>query len=355
MFCLLSDKKRFLFSVWVVGLLTLTVACKDGQKGESGGAAVLSLEESQDKLLSCYDVVSHVDTVELQTGNTPMSMVLDACRTDSTLYVLDDAHALWSFRYPSGELVRRVLNRGHGYGEYGAPRTMTAGDDGMLYLLDAGQRKVLAFDRNLDYQSAFQIDFLALDLVKVADGFLFFNLLPTDDLKSIVYTDESGVIKSSFLPLDMQFDFLTGSKIFVRDSQGEVFFNPPFSNDIYRWTGNEPELAFHTDYGSWGHQGEAKASSEIGLSDDVSNSMFLMPEDYFMVNYYVERMPHFAFYNIETEDLTECKVDTTACIPFFPRWQYKGDMFGIFLTDDLRKWKPQSDSCGAVLFHYHLK
>lgn len=352
-----SVKKGMIRSGCFFMLLVGWCACGDKPVNPNGTdeAVVVSMDGFEDVVLADSDIYSRIDTIELQTGRQVMSRVMDVCFIDSVLYVLDEASAVWAFSYPSGDLITRIRKVGNGHGEYNSPFVMTPGDS-LLYLLDTGQRKVLAYDRSLEYKFSFRIDFLALDFIKVPGGFLFCNLVATEHLHRFIHTDEKGVVQKSYLPSGMELDLGTGCKIFVRDGKGRVFFSEPFSNDFYRWTDSGPVLACRTDYGRLSRKEVVKRSSEVGLSDVAYNTHFFVADGHWINGFCCEEKTYFSFLDLEDGVHLQGAIDTTAAVPLHPLWQHGDDLMLVFLTDEWDKWKPKSGSlCGAVLLKYRLK
>lgn len=243
---------------------------------------------------------------------------------------------------------------GHGNGEYVSARTITY-EDSLLYLMDSDTRTILIYDSELNYKSSFHYGFPALDFIKVQDGFLFLNLIATDNLHRIVHTNDKGEIQQSYLPSEMSLDMIFNKKAFVRDKDGEVYIFPPFSNEVYRWTSEGPVLAFQTDFGKNNPKENVKSSYEITESQRAFNTNFFIVGQYLVNNFFYLGKNYYAFYNLKNNSQYQGVVDTTATIPFVPRWQSDKSLIGFMPTADSKKWKPQKDSCDAALFVFHLK
>lgn len=335
---------------FMVGL----VGCKNNRNENEKNALTIHIKDYEDKIIPRTDVISKVDTVELSTGSNFMGDINTICATDSVVYLLDRANAVWAFRYPSGDLVKRIQKMGHGNGEYVSARTITY-EDGLLYLMDSDTRTILIYDSELNYKSSFHYGFPALDFIKVQDGFLFLNLIATDNLHRIVHTNDKGEVQQSYLPSEMSLDMIFNEKAFVRDKDGKVYIFPPFSNEVYRWTSEGPVLAFQTDFGKNNPKENVKSSYEITESQRAFNTNFFIVGQYLVNNFFYLGKNYYAFYNLKNNSQYQGVVDTTAAIPFVPRWQSDKSLIGFMPTADSKKWKPQKDSCDAALFVFHLK
>ena len=138
------------------------------------------------------------DTLELYTnGGKLLSDIRDVCETENTVYILDNSNSITAFNKSNGEMIRQINNTGMGTNQYSEPLTISANEN-ELYVYDMSG-KMLTYDNELNYKQTAKISFPALDFIDIPDGFLFFNLLPNNKIKSIVHTDKNGNIKSSFL------------------------------------------------------------------------------------------------------------------------------------------------------------
>ena len=314
----------------------------------------ISIDDYTDKTIRFSDFIARVDTIELHTKQNFMGSILDFCLSDSGVYIVDMTNAVWAFKYPSGELIKRIQRTGHGNGEYIMLRAITS-RDGIVYLSDIGAGKILLCDGMLNYKKSIKLDFPVLDFAKTENGFLFCNAATTDDLNRLVYTDENGKLINSYLPSEMELDLLSGERTFTENKDGEVFFNAPYSNDVYKWTKNGPILAYQTDYGEKRLEESVKKSSEIAKSKQAYNATFFVSGNLFINSFIQNNMRYYSFCQTDSHKSLQGFVDTTECILFYPTAQYKDALAGIVNTDDWDKWKPQKDSCDATLFVFHLK
>ncbi len=335
-------------------VLSSILGCKKTQNQDTGDAIVISIDNYENRIISRTDIIATTDTVELGTGSYFMGDVSTVCVSDTMVYVLDRANAIWAFRYPSGDFVKRIQKVGHGNGEYISVRSMVL-NDSLLYLLDPDTRTVLTYDIELNYKSSFHYGFPALDFIKIEDGFLFLNLIATNELHRIIRTDDHGKIQQSYLPSDMSLDMIYSEKSFIQNTKGEIFIFPPFSNEIYQWTSEGPILKYKTDFGKNNRKEDVKSSHEITVSQKAFNTHFFFVGNHIVNRFIYKDKGYFSFYDLDKKAQYQGMVDTTDIIPFVPQWQSKHGLIGIVPTIDYDKWKPKKDSCDAALFIFHLK
>ena len=184
------------------------MGCKNQQDANEKDLLTIHIEDYENKIIPRPAVISSIDTIALNTCGNFMGDIKTVCISDSMVYVLDRANAVWAFKFPSGDFVKRIRNVGHGNGEYVSAWAMTLGDS-LLFLMDFDTKSILAYDAVLNYKSSFRYGFPAMDFIKVKDGFLFLNLLATEKLHRIVHTNNLGEVQQSYLPFKMSLDMIT--------------------------------------------------------------------------------------------------------------------------------------------------
>lgn len=312
------------------------------------------INDYADSIIRYTDIIQYIDTIELQTKEHFMGAVLDYCISDSIIYVIDMANAVWAFKYPSGEFVNRVHRMGHGNDEYLSLRAIISRDS-TVYLLDIATSKILFYNNMLNYKESVKLSFSALDFAKIQSGFLFCNATTTDDLHRLVYTDDRGKIINSYLPDKMELDLLSSERTFTKDNNGTLYFNAPYSNNIYKWTTGGPVLQFQTQYREKRLEGNVNKSSEIAESKQAYNATFFVTDKKFVNSFIQNHVRYYSFHTTGTGNSLQGFVDTTECVPFYPTSQYKDALIGIYNVEDLNKWSPKTDSCDVALFVFHLK
>lgn len=345
------------------GLLIACMSCKNqAPKVASKDLQVVSIRDYEKNIIRYADFMTQIDTIPLYTKGYFMGSVKDLCLNDTIMYVLDKSNAIWSFKYPSGDFVKRIQKIGHGNGEYMALSAITLKDT-LLYLLDTETRSFLTLDLCLNYKERFNISFIAEDFAKTKDGFLFFNSVKTKDLNSLVHTDEVGRIKDSYIPTKVDIDMWFEDRVFVEDENGNIYISTPFSNEVYKWTANGPEWILQTDFGNNTYTESLTTGSEIFQSNYAFNTTFFITNDYF-INSFLQRgsaheapwKRYYSFYDRKGKKHLFGQIDLTEIIPFSPSWQYKGNLIGVCNTSELMPtWFQEDSLCEAFVFVYHLK
>lgn len=345
---------RFLFGTTLLTILLWSCGNRSNHQDNNENALTVTINDYEDHIIRHADFAANVDSIALRTGQFFMGTVADMCLHDSVAYVIDRPGSAWAFNLPCGKLMKRIQRIGHGNGEYISLHAIDV-KDSTVYLLDSEAGMVLAHDLMFNFKKSFRLNFPALDFIKIDDGFLFCNLNTTPELHRFVHTDNDGNIVGSYLPSEMEMDMISDSHVFTQDEKGNVFMYEPYSDDIYQWTTQGPQLAFRTDYGKDAHKKDAKESREISNSTKIFNASFFVTQDYFINSFIQDHTRYYSFKPLDKASHLQGFVDTAACIPFYPIAQYKDGLTGICHTSDLDKWKPKKDSCDAVLFIFHLK
>ena len=343
-------------------VLVCCVSCKDkSTETISKDFQTVPIQDYKTHQLRYADFISMIDTIPLQTQDYFMGQAKDWCISDSLMYILDNANAVWCFKYPSGEFVNRILRIGHGHGEY-ISLSAIATKDSLLYLLDTETRSVLTYNQTLQYKKRMNIDFLAEDFTRTKDGFLFFNSVKTDDLGYFVHTDEDGHTQNNYVPAEIEIDTWFGDRVFMENGE-EIYMSAPYTGKTYRWTGAEPELVFSADFGDDSRASSHTKGSEICQSGKAIATTFFVTDQYFISSFLQKQESpqeswkrYYSFYNIKNHTSISGYIDPKETTPFCPSWQYNGTLIGICNTDELPDWNHQDSILHeSVLFVYHLK
>lgn len=322
--------------------------------GNEKETIAVDITDYRDRILRQPDFAARIDTIALHTGPYFMGPIVDFCLTDSMLYATDWEGAAWAFSLPSGNLVRRVRRIGHGHGEYASLRAIDA-KDSCVYFLDSQSGQVLVNDTRLDFERSFLVEFPALDFAKTDDGFLFCNLMATPQLHRLVHTDDEGRMLDSYLPSGMELDLIYENRTFTQGEDGDTYFAEPYANEVYRWTAQGPQPAFRTDYGKDNLESGLKKGSEAERTGHAFTTSVFVFNDRLVHRFFKEGTTCYSFAPLDGTPALQGRPDTTACIPFGPAGQHADALACLYHTGDLQRWKPQRDSCEAVLVLFHLK
>lgn len=315
-----------LFLWWVLLGLSL-IGCKQNRVVEKAPFTIPVRDYRQ----SIVDIHDFTDTVEYLSivSDSPMGSVIDYCLTDSTLIVLDTMQRVYLCSLQSGQVLRVMDKRGHGQGEYIEARAVFADLD-RIYLLDFQGQSVLVYDRQFNYISRIKTEFPALDFAVVSDGYLFFNMNASDELRQVVHTDYSGRVLDSFLSPGRKMDMLPDGRIFQEDGRGNVFITEPMSETVYQWNGQSPRPVYTVDFG----QKPASVSSNEEKYSRQSATVVrsIATADHVLTAFVSDGMMFFNVYESATNRVMSGLVNTHSELPFLPSSCSGGAMLGIYDT-----------------------
>lgn len=111
--------KHYFIAITLCALYILNLmGCKNQQDANEKDLLTIHIEDYENKIIPRPAVISSIDTIALNTCGNFMGDIKTVCISDSMVYVLDRANAVWAFKFPSGDFVKRIRNVGHGNGEY---------------------------------------------------------------------------------------------------------------------------------------------------------------------------------------------------------------------------------------------
>jgi hypothetical protein len=252
-------------------------------------------------------------------------------------------------------MIRQINNTGMGTNQYSEPLTISANEN-ELYVYDMSG-KMLTYDNELNYKQTAKISFPALDFIDIPDGFLFFNLLPNNKIKSIVHTDKNGNIKSSFLKTKTEYDMSAGNKLFIKDKNGDVFISLPLSDKVYLWNNDKLILSYNLK-NNQGDKEELSKSSLVMKNGNSYNTGFFIPDNNCLLYSNINNgKRYYGLFNLNTTTSVSGAYNSASASYFYPRWQYKDNMIGCVNTYDLKTYSPKNKAvnCEAVLFSYKIR
>ena len=228
----------------IVILITVVAFMGCMRKDSNSKVSYISVRSSQRPVSLSTDVVEDIDTIRLSTDKGDvLGEIQDICVSDSFIYILDQDNKISAFNKRDGDLVKQIRAVGQGPEEYVSPIAMTS-DENSLYVLDLTGMGLVIYDDSLNFKKKVGMSFPAFDLVKLSNGFLFYNLVATDSLGHFVYTDDEGVVINSFINTNTNCDLVYNKRVFSRDSEGNIYMSEPLSDKIYTWGDNEVSLLY---------------------------------------------------------------------------------------------------------------
>lgn len=311
----------------VFSVLLLIIACQTIDSVEQVCTRI-NISEKCDSAFKLSPNISLLRSTELlSSGDKHIGNVLSLCVLDSFIYVIDATNGISKFGLSDGKMRKQLRKVGKARDEYLQIQSICT-DGNNLYVLDLSGMSVLMYDSDLTFKSKIKLKFPSLDFIKTEDGFLFFNLNANDDLKQIVYTDNNGKVKKSFFDSEIRLDAIMPKDIFVKGSDDKIYFSLPMSNEIYCWTGRAPKLIYRECF--WDDpEGDIFADNSSELMEKITLSFFFITKSKVLSCYYKNNFPHYNIYDTRSSVSQSGVIDTTAMVPFFPRWQHKNLLLGV--------------------------
>ena len=133
----------------------------------------INISGYEDNTMDFASLASKVDTLYFYVGEefASVSMIKNIYMTDSLLYVSDFNNCISLFDIGSGKLLKQLVNIGHASNEYLGIEAIAEMND-TVYILDSNRRKVLEYDKHLNYLDKVSLSFVPWDFEVTEDGFL---------------------------------------------------------------------------------------------------------------------------------------------------------------------------------------
>lgn len=328
-------------------------SCQD-KKLESLEPQIVVIENFEHEM-EIRDFTSSVRVVHLHTDTAGyIGQIKDICAIDSFLYVWDGARmSLSQFRRADGLWLRSVHAQGNGPMEYIQPVSLTS-DDSRVYLLDMPGMSIIAYDKNLHGEKEIPLTFPCLDFVRLPEGFLCYNIAPTETLKQMVYINTKGEVKASFqLTKEMEMPVASGAKIFTKDKEGNIFINPPFSRNIYTWNADKTKI----EIGKTFDFKQKNIPEKIDISKvNLFEESYAIPSNFFqtgnscLYSYIYRQKRYYTLISLSGEVSGYFTEKST--YPFFPQWQIENNLIGTCPAEFLPSSYQEE---GEVLLWYTIK
>lgn len=243
----MSDFIKLIF----ITIMLFAFSCKNQHSPKESADIPVEIEinDYKNQTIDIDSFATAVDTTLLVMDKHVMASIKDLCVTDSSIYVLDKMNSIAIFDIRTGKIKKVEKRVGTGPGEYVSPQAIISDND-TIYVLDLQALCVLTYDKGLKFIRKIRINFPAMDFIKVNDGFLFYNLNVTNELKRVVYTDKDGHVINSFELSQRENDVLFSENVFSKDEKGNVYIMEPMSNIIREWKNEKIHDSFLLDFGS---------------------------------------------------------------------------------------------------------
>lgn len=293
------------------------------------------------------DSIIDICLLKLNTPDTNfIGQIKDVAICNDTIFVLDGIkQSLFIFDI-HGNYIQEVCRSGRAGGEYLNAFSIEC-DSLFVYLLDMPARKLLIYDRLLNFVSSKKLSYSSSDFKVINKNFLFNNIEDVDGNYYYNYTDSDVKIVEQFIPYNKKSGYtlhgrgLTGQMISWNGKEGQISLVRPFSNCIYRLI---PEKEFQLLYKiDFGHN---TIPDYVGNEHiDFSRSNYIYIEDFFdleqykMISFFEQDKRFYCVFSPEKEVLYAGEIkDSKTSLPFFPRWQYGNKLIGTCRGEYLKEY-----------------
>ena len=332
----------FLFA----SLLVCLYACSE--KNVSSLTSTISISETGENILESNVFIDKIDTLPLKNKGEHFSTVQAICVTDSNIYIIDKTGSIGCFNIKTGLLIKKIRKVGHGNDEYINPVSICE-DKGYLYILDFQGCAVLIYDYKLNYIDRVKLKFPAMDFVKIPDGFLFYNMNASDQLRRIVHTNAEGVLINSFLPSEHEEDVMQTDKLFCKDNDEETYFSDFSNNCLYKWKDDNLTSLYQIEIKKTKNKRHSSKKTASSLDGRYIRSFVI--NNKIITLFIQDGMVLANSYNGEMIDSHSGRVQTNIPYPFFPVTSYKNNLYGIYEKTNVNN----NDDVFMMLISYKIK
>lgn len=342
-------------------LLIISVSCSKVKQSDSFDKQI-RVDDFQDNTVDVNNVVSDIKILPLKTSDDNLlGNVKDVCVINDVVYVFDDlTYSVFSFDINTGNLIKKITNKGIGPNEYIHPIAMACDED-KIYILDLPVKKIISFDSELNPLESVSIPFSASDLIVLKDGFLLHNLDAVPDNYNFVYIDKKGNVLDGCVPFTEnntgEYNG-AGGKCFSQNDAA-VYFSKAYSNKIYSLEGNKFKPAYKMDFDDLNIPEELNMNNINVFEEPYALNMnfFVLPK-VIVVSFIYKSKRYYGFVDKTMENGQFGIVnDKQNDLPFFPRWQYKNSLIGTCDAESIKNSIKQDslDDETSVLLFYTFK
>jgi len=309
---------------------------------------IITIAGDEKTIIEGDSLFSRIDTILLRPNNTEyIGQVQDVSFTDSMVYILDKTNTIWVFNLETGAQEKKVNKSGRGNGEYINLSSICVENDS-VYVLDFQGLSIGIYDLDLHFKRRINLTFPSIDFAKTSDGFLLYNMNPSEQLKRIVHIDTNGKILNSFLSTEMDEMVMMTDRIFSTDDERNVFFSEPASSIVYKWDNGmvKPEYTFKYKKETFLENSQKKSNS------NPQTIRSFVASHYVISLYLLHKFVLVSLYNQENAISKSGMIDTHLHYPFFPIVYSNKSLWGIY---DSHSIADNKNGFGMVLVKYQIK
>ena len=283
--------------------------------------------------------------LSLEEDDMPITNIKDIYVSDSILLVCDDNNTLSMFDVRTGRIIKQRNDVGHSQREY-IDVCAVSGYGDYLYALDRTGRKMIQYDKNLNFIHSTRMDFVPLDFEAMPEGFLFSRLDVAENEKRYILTSLSGERIEEFLTANKLEEIIYTEKSFASDGQsGYAYLHEPMRNEVYYIDGkdihNKYDFIFKT-----AENNEATVLRDCFVTSKKIIGTFINDE-----------ICYSFIYNTSDKECKAGVFDLNSHIPFSPMSQNGDVLYAVFHNEDLAcldNWNGDDNDRLLTLYTYHF-
>lgn len=338
--CFVMRLKNYII---VLAALMMLTSCSKEQ-GEQNEIFISGFENQKyDFAALALNTDSRV--LSLEEEDMPITDIRDMYVSDSVLLVCDDYNTLSLFDVRTGRIIKQRNDVGHSQREY-IDVCAVSGYGDYLYALDRAGRKMIQYDRNLNFIRSTGVDFLPLDFEALPDGFLFSRLDAFENEKRYILSSLSGERIGEFVAANKFEEMIYSEKSFASDGQsGYAYLHEPMRNEIYYTDGKDIYKKYDFIFKT-AENNEATVLRDCFVTSKKIIGTFINDE-----------ICYSFIYNISNKECKAGVFDMNSHIPFSPMSQNGDVLYAVYHNEDLAdldNWNGEDNDRLLTLYAYHF-
>lgn len=310
---------------------------------------ITGFEEREMDFASC---ASMVDTLffRVKEGASPISYIKSFDFDNKVLVVVDGDNRISLFNINTGGLLKQSKKVGHAGDEYTEANVVKCHSD-TIFLLDTYGRKIIKYDKNLNFIGKIAIDFMPLDFEVTDEGFLLSRLDAQEKDKRFILIDREGSVQNRMVPASPLGNQLVTIKSFAgKNSEKAIYFHEPMSDKTYKWENGKAEPAFAFRFPD--HNGNDPQENFTAILRDC-----FVTSKYLICSFSYNHKVCYAIYSRADGKMIAGSFDLNSGRPFSPMVQNGNRLASLYHSNDisvLSKWKPKVVDSDLTLMIYHF-
>ena len=296
----------------IVCMTVLLAACsKSNQQNSERAVQKVSIEASSDEILFSEIFKDQPEVIKLQT--TEKSMIKYASEVkfmEDKIYVLSRDRIESRFRIfnRDGSFFGHLNRQGRGPGEYVRILCFALNrENGKIYIYDDGSKKILAFDKKLNFIEEKEVPFTFWGFEFIPPAHFAFRASGSNPKKyryHVILTDSNFNITDKFLPSKSKNEGTIGSEEFIRTPKENLLFAPNWTDTVYSISSNGVRPQYQIEFNKDDVPPERiyqKGSKAILKSDYIYSHIFNVINNKAVVQYYTDEQRHLSIIDMESE------------------------------------------------------